>query len=54
MLKTNDWLFLVALLGAVLFCGSMMDQRDQAKADMHVMIGMYNGLLFGRGCELPK
>jgi hypothetical protein len=29
-------------------------QRDSARADLGQLQALYNGVLIGRGCELPK
>lgn len=50
MTKTNGLLFgafvVMALLQAM-----TAGQRDRAKDDVRVLVGLYNGVLIGRDCE---
>lgn len=53
MKVVNVALVLMLMISAVINHG-LQQQRDDWKDLAHLMTGLYNGLLIGRGCEIPE
>lgn len=60
MNKLSWFILAVFFLGVVgqLFAYSVRDraisERDAARQEVRVIAALYNGLLIGRGCEVPE
>ena len=53
MSKVN-WMFFVSFALMSVMHGLSAGQRDSARAELSQLQALYNGVLIGRGCELPK
>lgn len=53
MSKLN-WLFFAAFASAAIMSSVSAGQRDAVLAELGQLQALYNGVLIGRGCELPK
>ena len=52
-MRLNFALALALVIASVANSVHIME-RDDARADLNLMTGMYNGVLIGRGCEVPE
>ncbi|QXH44258.1 hypothetical protein KSS93_15290 [Pseudomonas xanthosomatis] len=53
-MKIPSWLpWLVLAVHCIAFIG-VKAERDEARQDLSAALGLYNGLLIGRGCEVPE
>lgn len=53
-MSVSGWIFFLAFVIQAVAFESMSNQRDEIRADLGAMTALYNGVLIGRGCEIPE